>query len=78
MSGAIIFIQEDLKITELQEEILIGSLSIISILGSLAGGRVSDAVGRKWSMGLAAIIFQIGAAIMTLAPSFEFLMIAIS
>ncbi|GKG25303.1 probable polyol transporter 4, partial [Tanacetum coccineum] len=26
-------------------------------------------------MGLAAIIFQIGAAIMTLAPSFEFLMI---
>ncbi|PWA65566.1 major facilitator, sugar transporter-like, Major facilitator superfamily domain protein [Artemisia annua] len=75
MSGAIIFIQEDLKITELQEEILIGSLSIISILGSLAGGRVSDAVGRKWSMGLAAIIFQIGAAIMTLAPSFEFLMI---
>ncbi|KAI3745006.1 hypothetical protein L1987_58106 [Smallanthus sonchifolius] len=75
MSGAIIFIQEDLKITELQQEILIGSLSVISILGSLAGGRVSDAVGRIWSMGLAAIIFQIGAAIMTLAPNFQFLMI---
>ncbi|CAH1443487.1 unnamed protein product [Lactuca virosa] len=75
MSGAIIFIQEDLNITELQEEILIGSLSVISILGSLAGGRVSDAVGRKWSMGLAAIIFQIGAAIMTFAPTFKFLMI---
>ncbi|MFS8024324.1 putative major facilitator, sugar transporter, major facilitator superfamily [Helianthus anomalus] len=75
MSGAIIFIQEDLKITEFQQEFLIGSLSVISILGSLAGGRVSDAVGRKWSMGLAAIIFQIGAAIMTLAPNFEFLLI---
>lgn len=75
MSGAILFIQEDLKITELQEEILIGSLSVISILGSLAGGRVSDAVGWKWSMGLAAIIFQFGAAIMTFAPTFQFLMI---
>ncbi|KAJ9550177.1 hypothetical protein OSB04_014222 [Centaurea solstitialis] len=75
MSGAIIFIQEDLKITELQQEVLIGSLSLISILGSFAGGRISDAVGRKWSMGLAAIIFQIGAAVMTLAPTFQFLMI---
>lgn len=74
MSGAIIFIQEDLKITEVQE-VLVGCLSIISILGSLAGGRTSDAIGRKWTMAIAAIVFQAGAAIMTLAPSFEILMI---
>lgn len=70
MSGAIIFIQKDLKITEVQQEILVGSLSFVSILGSLAGGRASDAIGRKWTIGLAAIIFQIGAAIMTSAPNF--------
>ncbi|KDP24153.1 hypothetical protein JCGZ_25810 [Jatropha curcas] len=75
MSGAIIFIQEDLKITELQEEVLVGCLSIISLFGSLAGGRTSDAIGRKWTMGLAAIVFQTGAAIMTLAPSFKILMV---
>lgn len=75
MSGAIIFIQEDLKITEFQEEILVGILSVISLLGSLGGGRASDALGRKWTMGIAAIIFQIGALIMTLAPSFRVLMI---
>nr|GEZ11254.1 probable polyol transporter 4 [Tanacetum cinerariifolium]GEZ25283.1 probable polyol transporter 4 [Tanacetum cinerariifolium] len=75
MSGAIIFIQEDLKITEFQEEILVGILSVISLLGSLGGGRSSDALGRKWTMGIAAIIFQIGALIMTLAPSFQVLMI---
>ncbi|KAI3502215.1 hypothetical protein L1887_30247 [Cichorium endivia] len=74
MSGAIIFIQEDLKITEFQEEILVGILSVISLLGSLGGGRASDALGRKWTMGIAAIIFQIGALIMTLAPSFQVLM----
>ncbi|CAI9089449.1 OLC1v1024021C1 [Oldenlandia corymbosa var. corymbosa] len=75
MSGAILFIHEDLNITEVQEEVLVGILSIVSIFGSLAGGRVSDVVGRKWAMGLAAIIFQAGAAVMTIAPSFEILML---
>lgn len=75
MSGAIIFIQEDLKITEVQEEVLVGILSVVSIFGSLAGGRTSDIIGRKWTMALAALVFQAGAAVMTLAPSFEVLMI---
>lgn len=75
MSGAIIFIQEDLKITEVQEEVLVGILSILSLLGSLAGGKTSDAIGRKWTMALAALVFQIGAAIMTLAPTFQVLLI---
>ncbi|XP_019051766.1 PREDICTED: probable polyol transporter 4 [Nelumbo nucifera] len=75
MSGAIIFMQEDLKITEVQVEVLVGILSIVSLLGSLGGGITSDAIGRKWTMALAAIVFQMGAAIMALAPSFKVLMI---
>ncbi|GLU23040.1 hypothetical protein SLE2022_390740 [Rubroshorea leprosula] len=75
MSGAIIFIQEDLKISEVQEEVLVGILSIISLFGSLAAGKTSDAVGRKWTIALAAVIFQSGGAIMALAPSFRVLMI---
>ncbi|GMH12077.1 hypothetical protein Nepgr_013918 [Nepenthes gracilis] len=74
MSGAIIFIQQDLKITEVQEEVLVGCLSIASLFGSLAGGRASDAIGRKWTMALAAVIFQTGAITMTLSPSFRMLM----
>ncbi|XP_057506294.1 probable polyol transporter 4 [Actinidia eriantha] len=75
MSGAILFIHEDLKITEVQEEVLVGCLSVVSLFGSLAGGRTSDAIGRKWTMGLAAFVFQIGAAIMTLAPTFQILIV---
>lgn len=75
MSGAIIFIKEDLKISEVKEEFLVGILSVVSLLGSLGGGRTSDIIGRKWTMGLAAIVFQTGALIMTLAPSFTILMI---
>lgn len=75
MSGAILFIQEDLKITEVQEEVLVGCLSIISLLGSLAGGKTSDAIGRKWTIALAAFVFQTGAAVMALAPSFPVLIV---
>ncbi|KAJ1434563.1 Sugar/inositol transporter [Sesbania bispinosa] len=75
MSGAVIFIKEDLKISEVKEEFLVGILSIVSLLGSLGGGRTSDIIDRKWTMALAAVVFQIGAIIMTLAPSFSVLMI---
>lgn len=75
MSGAILFIQKDLLITEFQEELLVGCLSIIALVGSLTGGRTSDAIGRKWTIALAAVVFQTGAAVMALAPSFEVLMI---
>lgn len=74
MSGCIIFIQKDLGINSVQQEILVGCLSFISLLGSLAAGRTSDAVGRKRTIGLAAAVFQAGALIMTLAPSFSVLM----
>ncbi|CAD6259043.1 unnamed protein product [Miscanthus lutarioriparius] len=50
MSGCIIFIQRD--------KVLVGCLSFISLLGSLAAGRTSDAIGRKWTIGLAAAVFQ--------------------
>ncbi|KAJ8761522.1 hypothetical protein K2173_001657 [Erythroxylum novogranatense] len=75
MSGAIIFIQEDLNISVLQEEVLVGILSIVSLVGSLAGGKTSDAIGRKWTIALAAFVFQSGAAIMALAPTFRVIMI---
>ncbi|CAL9759918.1 unnamed protein product [Musa acuminata subsp. burmannicoides] len=75
MSGCILFIQKDLHITEVQQEVLVGCLSIISLVGSLAAGRTSDAIGRKWTICLAAIIFQTGAAIMAFAPSFRVLII---
>ncbi|CAL5026305.1 unnamed protein product [Urochloa decumbens] len=75
MSGCIIYMQKDLHITEFQQEILVGCLSVVSLLGSLSGGRTSDAIGRKWTMGLGAIVFQLGAVIMTFAPSFTVLMI---
>lgn len=74
MSGAVIFIREDLKITSVQVEILVGCLNVCSLIGSLASGKTSDMIGRRYTIMIAAAIFLIGAVLMGLAPSFPFLM----
>lgn len=68
------FIRDDLKISSTQVEILVGSLNVVSLIGSLASGRTSDWLGRRYTIVLAASTFLIGALLMGLAPSFLFLM----
>uniref|UniRef100_A0ACD5TVK7 Uncharacterized protein n=2 Tax=Avena sativa TaxID=4498 RepID=A0ACD5TVK7_AVESA len=74
MSGAQLFMKEDLKISDTQIEILAGVISIYSLFGSLAAGVTSDWLGRRYTMVLAAAIFFTGALIMGLAPNYAFLM----
>ncbi|KAI3765051.1 hypothetical protein L2E82_15075 [Cichorium intybus] len=75
MSGAIIFIQQDLNISEVQVEVVVGILNIVSLIGSLAGGKASDNIGRKGTMALGAFIFQFGVILMSMAPNFGILLI---
>lgn len=74
MSGAALFIREDLGISTTEVEILVGSLNVCSLIGSLASGKTSDSIGRRYTIVLAALTFLIGAILMGLAPSFLFLM----
>lgn len=73
MSGAVLYIRETMNITSLQVEILVGVLNICSLIGSLASGKTSDYIGRRFTIVLAASTFLIGAVVMGLAPSFAFL-----
>ncbi|KAJ7969613.1 Polyol transporter like [Quillaja saponaria] len=73
MSGAAFIIKENLHITSIQEEILVGTLNVFSLVGSLASGKTSDYIGRRYTIVLAAITFLVGALLMGLAPSFPFL-----
>ncbi|XLU58499.1 hypothetical protein S245_053147, partial [Arachis hypogaea] len=74
MSGAVIYITKDLHINSVQVEILVGCLNVCSLIGSLASGKTSDVIGRRYTIVLAAVTFFIGALLMGLAPSFPFLM----
>ncbi|CAM0877589.1 unnamed protein product [Alopecurus aequalis] len=74
MSGANMFIQEDLKISDEQVQLLTGIMNVCAIAGCLTAGHVSDYLGRRGTFSVAASIFLVGSALMSLAGSFRMLM----
>ncbi|KAJ1291613.1 hypothetical protein BS78_02G328700 [Paspalum vaginatum] len=74
MSGASLYIKKDLKITDVQLEILVGVLHLYSLIGSFAAGRTSDWIGRRLTMGFAAGIFLAGSLLMGFAVNYGMLM----
>ncbi|KAH0971265.1 hypothetical protein GBA52_023421 [Prunus armeniaca] len=74
MSGAMIFIKEDLKINDVEVEVLAGILNICALVGSLAAGRTSDYIGRRYTIVVASIIFLIGSILMGYGPNYPVLM----
>ncbi|XP_059637052.1 probable polyol transporter 6 [Cornus florida] len=74
MSGAILYIKDHMKISRVEEEVLVGSLNVCSLIGSFAAGSTSDAIGRRYTIVLSSATFLIGALLMGLAPSYPFLM----
>ncbi|XP_023530150.1 polyol transporter 5-like [Cucurbita pepo subsp. pepo] len=74
MSGAVIFIKKDFGISDVKVEILVGIISLYSIFGAAAAGRISDLIGRRYTMALAAGFFFFGAVLMGFATNYSFLM----
>ncbi|KAI9088959.1 hypothetical protein K1719_029238 [Acacia pycnantha] len=74
MSGAMIFIKEDLKINDTQVEVLAGILNLCALVGTLTAGRTSDYIGRRYSIVLASILFFLGSILMGYGPNYPVLM----
>ena len=75
MSGAIIYIKDDLKISDIQVEILAGIINLYSLIGSWAAGRTSDWIGRRYTILVAQAIFFAGAILMGFSTNYAFLMV---
>jgi MFS family permease len=75
MSGANIYIQDDLKISDLQVSLLVGTLNLYSLVGSAAAGRTSDRIGRRYTIVMAGAIFFLGSILMGFATNYAFLMV---
>ncbi|KAH0977377.1 hypothetical protein GBA52_027096 [Prunus armeniaca] len=73
MSGAYLFIKDDLKINDLQIRIFTNALNIYSVIGSALAGRTSDWIGRRYTAVLSGAIFFVGAILMGVAPGYAFL-----
>ncbi|KAJ3697524.1 hypothetical protein LUZ61_001229 [Rhynchospora tenuis] len=75
MSGAQIFIKDDLKISDVQIEILAGSVHIYSLIGSLTAGWTSDCIGRRNTLLLTSIIYLLGPLITCASNNYFWLMV---
>ncbi|MFQ6620751.1 hypothetical protein Gotur_001761 [Gossypium turneri] len=75
MSGAILYIKDDLNISDVQVEILVGILNLYCLIGAYVAGRTSDWIGRRYTIVVAASIFFVGALLIGFATNYTFLMV---
>ncbi|KAI4325844.1 hypothetical protein MLD38_031208 [Melastoma candidum] len=74
MSGAMIFIKEEFLITDRQVEVLAGMLNWCALVGSPIAGRISDFIGRRYTIVLASVIFLLGSVLMGYGPNYAVLL----
>lgn len=73
MSRAVIYLKKDLNISELKVDIVLGVFNFCSLFGSLAGGRICDWIGRRYTIALAGVLFLARAVLMACAKGYGFL-----
>jgi len=70
MSGALLSMRVDLKLTTFQEEVVVSALNFMAIPGAFLAGHIADKAGRRKTILIAACVFFAGALIMVIAPDF--------
>ncbi len=76
ISGALPYMQTDLNITDGEKETITSLALIGAMVGALVSGYISDMIGRKRVILIAAVIFLIGAVLCGAAPDVTNLIIA--
>jgi sugar porter (SP) family MFS transporter len=76
MSGAQLFMREDVGLTDEQVEVLAGSMNVFMLASILGGGWFADRLGRRRTLALANAFLMAGALAMSLGGSFPALMAA--
>lgn len=60
ISGVLLFIRNDIPLTNVMEGIVVSCLLFGAIIGAASGGWISDKLGRRKAIALVAIIFILG------------------
>lgn len=71
INGALRPMTEDLGLTPLTEGVVTSSLLFGAAIGAVAGGRISDVLGRRKTIIFLSIMFLLGALACVFAPGFE-------
>lgn len=76
ISGVVRFIEPEFDLSKLQLGWAVGSLTLTATLGMMIAGPVSDRIGRRSALKIAAVLFAFSAIASALAQSFWFLVAA--
>lgn len=76
ISGVVKFIEPEFELTKLELGWAVASLTLTATLAMMVAGPLSDAIGRRTVLRIAAILYAISAIASALAPTFIFLVIA--
>jgi sugar porter (SP) family MFS transporter len=69
ISGALLFIPNDFKLTPFLQGAIVAGLLLGAMIGAAFAGRLSDRLGRRRLIIIAAVVFTIGALLAALAPT---------
>jgi MFS family permease len=76
MSGAQLFVREDVGLSDAQIEVLAGSMNVFMLVSILAAGWAADVLGRRGTLVLANAYLMAGALAMSLGATYAALMAA--
>lgn len=76
ISGAMLFLQKSFALTPASEEIAVSAVLLGAIVGSLIGGKMSDALGRRMTLIIMALIFTTGALLTSFSPDLAFFIVS--
>jgi len=69
ISGALLFIPNDFKLTPFLQGAIVAGLLLGAMIGAAFAGRLSDRLGRRRLIIIAAVVFTLGALLAALAPT---------
>lgn len=75
ISGALLFLSNDLKLTVFQQELVVSTLLVGALFGALFSGLLTDSFGRKKALFVTIFFFFVGTLALSLAPNFDELLI---
>jgi sugar porter (SP) family MFS transporter len=76
ISGALLFIKPEFGLGDAGEQTVVAALLAGALVGALAGGAMSDALGRKKTLLGVSVVFLLGALVSAVAPNVTTLVVA--